>query len=172
MKSTLTFCSIGVLTFTFLLLFSLPCHAAMSSIANPTLQQAEQGEATSFHGEGKVNKLGFFKRIRMVKDVRLAMKKRPIEGEKASKLARIALYLFIGGIGLSYILSAFTTSAILSTLVSLALLASIVIALIVLFSDENRRSKAIAKAILIISAIGILLSVLFLYLLLVLFSGF
>ena len=99
-------------------------------------------------------------------DMRGAIKKRPIEGEKASMLAKIALYLFIGGIGISVIGSALAYSAILSILASLAMLASIVIALIVLFSDENRRSKAIAKAILIISAVSIILSFLFLILLL------
>jgi hypothetical protein len=41
------------------------------------------------------------------------------------------------------------STAIISAIVSLAFLASIVLSFIVLFGDENKKSKAIAKTVLI-----------------------
>ncbi len=154
------------------LTFSLPGYAAMSVVPNPpTFQQAVQADPTAFK-DVKVKKIGFFKRIRMVWEAKKAKMRPTSEGEKASTLAKAALFLFIGSIGLSLLLSAVSTaSAVISTIASLAMLASLVIALIVLFGDENRKSKAIAKAIVIVWGVMLLLSLLFLVLIITAFSG-
>lgn len=160
-----------LLTVLFLTL-SLPGYAAMSVVANPpTVQHAVHADPTGFK-DVKVKKLGFFKRIRMVWEAKKAKMRPTSEGEKASTLAKTALFLFIGSIGLSLLSSAAaTTSAVISTLISLAMLASLVIALVVLFGDENRRSKAIAKAIVITWGVLVLLAMLFLVLIIAAFSG-
>lgn len=61
--------------------------------------------------------------------------------------------------------AASTVTPVISTIIGLAYLASIVLSLIVVFSEDNRKSKAIAKALLIVYAISILITlVLFIFL--------
>lgn len=171
MNSSTSTAVFSFLTFLFLML-SLPGHAAMSVVGNPpTVQRAVQADPSGLK-DVKVKKLGFFKRMRMVWEAKKAKMRPTSEGEKASTLAKAALFLFIGSIGLSLLASAAaTTSAIISTIISLAMLASLVIALIVLFGDENRKSKAIAKAIVITWGVMVLLAMLFLLLIIAAFSG-
>lgn len=72
-----------------------------------------------------------------------------MEGEKPSTLAKASLFLLLGGIGLSLLASAAAlASAVTSVIVSLALITSVVLAFIVLFGDENKKSRAMAKAVL------------------------
>ncbi len=84
-----------------------------------------------------------------------------MEGEKASTLAKASLYLFLGSLGLSMLANAVAmASAVIGGIVSLAFLASIVLAFIVLFGDENRKSKAYAKAVLWVTGIMVLITLL------------
>ncbi|MCF8248083.1 MAG: hypothetical protein K9J37_22980 [Saprospiraceae bacterium] len=96
-----------------------------------------------------------------------------LEGEKASTLAKAALYLFLGSTALSLIISLTVAmvSTIIPAIISIAFLASIVLAFIVLFGDENKKSRAIAKTILIIAGIYVLISLLVLFAVLLLFAA-
>ncbi len=82
------------------------------------------------------------------------------EGEKASTLAKTALFLFLGGIALSLVVNglAVTSTPIIATIAILAWLTSLVLAMIVLSGDENRKSRAIAKAVLIAHAVIVLIT--------------
>jgi len=151
--------SISALTVFFLLLLASPAEAALSSRdVAPTVQRAGHADPTAYR-EAKGKKLGFFKRMKLVWEVKKAGMRPTSEGEKASTLAKTALYLFLGGVGLSLAVSfAATSTSIISAIASLAILASIVLSFIVLFGDENRKSKAIAKALLIVNGVMILIT--------------
>lgn len=166
-----------IITLASMLVFMLmptPNFGAMSAKQHPCLQAERQvGIAPGIQAELKKNR--FFKKISKIKQVKKSLKKRfqfLMESEKASSLAKAALYLFLGSIGLSILSSlAVTSTAIISTIVSLAFLASIVLAFIVLFGDENKKSKAIAKTILIITGVMVLITLVALVALIVAFAA-
>lgn len=175
MKSSNTTFVLHLLTL-LLLTLQLPGNAASSGGAiQPTVQHAVQPrwfQSPTTTKPGKLRQLGFVKRIKLFWESKKAKMRPTSEGEKASTLAKAALFLFIGSIGLSLLLSAVTTaSAIISTIASITMLASLIIALIVIFGDENRKSKAIAKAILITWGVMIVLALLFFVLLIAVLSG-
>ncbi|MBK8968925.1 MAG: hypothetical protein IPM36_20075 [Lewinellaceae bacterium] len=90
----------------------------------------------------------------MFKSLKKALKKAAAaEGDKASPLARASLILFIGSFVVGFIPATF-----FSIVSSLAFLLSVIFAFIVLFSEGNRKSKAIAKTVLIIAGIFVILS--------------
>ncbi len=116
--------------------------------------------ATANSQKAPFEKIRLFKKIRMFMDTKRAMRKHQGNAdEKASTMAKVALYLFLGAIALGLLNAAAAVStAIISTIVSLAFLVSLILALIIVFSDENRKSKAIAKAILVVYGIMILIT--------------
>jgi hypothetical protein len=115
-------------------------------------------------------KTGLFKTFRMVKELRKDFKKKDGTNDKPSKMAWAALILFCSGIALN-ILTGPLGIVFLAGLASLAVLASIILSFIVVFSDENRKSKAIAKTILIISGIALILTVIMIIALINAFGG-
>ena len=155
MKTTLTqFSFFGPVLF-ILMLFPPPAYSNLSNTEFPASEKMQQNQPQA----GKTTsakKTGLFKKIQMLSALKKAMKEQPVEGEKASKLARVALILFI---------SSFVAGSLpvpfLAILGSVAFLTSIVLAFIVLFSEDNRKSKAIAKTILIVSAILVVLGLVF-----------
>jgi len=108
----------------------------------------------------KPKKLGFFKKMKLVWEAKKAGMRPTSEGEKASTLAKTALFLFLGGIALSLVVNglAVTSTPIIATIAILAWLTSLVLAMIVLSGDENRKSRAIAKAVLIAHAVIVLIT--------------
>ncbi|MGI9160507.1 MAG: hypothetical protein ACR2K1_12225, partial [Saprospiraceae bacterium] len=70
--------------------------------------------------------------------------------KKLSKLARAALYLFVGGLVVSLLASA-TGLVLIGYLASAAFLATVVLCVMVLLDDEqNKISRNLAKALLIV----------------------
>jgi hypothetical protein len=151
-----------IITLVSMLVFMLmptPNFGAMSAKQHPCLQAEKQvGIAPGIQSE--LRKIGFFKKISKIKQIKKSLKKRlTMEREKASTMAKLALYLFLGSIGLAILNSAAAMStAIISAIVSLAFLASIVLSFIVLFGDENKKSKAIAKTVLIVAGLMVLIT--------------
>lgn len=164
----------------FLALFSLIApqnsQAAMYSDAAPK-QVVTASPSTDFRHHVKTarHERGFWKNIKFKwKSAKAALRqKAESQGEKASTLAKLALYLFAGSMALNLLVSlAFTNVApAVSAIISIAFLASLVISLIILFSDENRKSKAIAKTILIITGVMVLLAILLLAVVIIALSG-
>ena len=104
-------------------------------------------------------KPGFFKQLRMVKSLKKELKhlKTWTEDEKASRLANTALLLF----PLSLILMAMASIVGFLVYVGLALLlTSNIISFVVLSTEENKKSRKIAKSILIATLALVLLGVL------------
>lgn len=165
------------LSMLFAFLFGLmasPTQAAMSTTGTAIERQNASASHAFRHHEGNSKKrLGLFQRFKKFRQGQIgklkALKK---ESEKASTMSKLALGLFLGSIALSYLISASTVyTPAISAILSIAFLASIVLSLIVLFSEENRKSKAIAKAILIISAVMIIIMLLIVAVVLVVLLG-
>lgn len=154
------------------MLMPTPNFGAMSANQHPSLQSERQvGIAPGVQSELK--KIGFFKKISKVKQIKKSLKKRIImEKEKASTMAKVVLYLFLGSLGLGILSSmAVMSTAIISTIVSLAFLASIILSFIVLFGDENKKSKAIAKTVLIVAGIMVLITLILFVAIIVAFAA-
>lgn len=139
-----------------------PVFSAISNTNLSTYQSAIE--------VNKKEKSGFKHRAqKFAKSAKQSLKERlriflaMMRGEKASTLAKTALFLCIGSIGLIVLDLAVAFSIHLIPLLFilyLAFLASGVLALIVLFGDQNKKSKAIAIATLIIWGVWVLLTVL------------
>ncbi|TNE55559.1 MAG: hypothetical protein EP344_13225 [Bacteroidetes bacterium] len=147
MKQVYQVFPLGVSALLFLsLLVPVRGYATMENVPPVTEQSWQDGLA--MRSRENVKKPGLFKKVRMFRQAKKALKQQVPEGEKASKLARIALILFI-----SWGVLALIPVPFISGLAGIAWLVSVVLAFIILFGEENRKSKAIAKAILIISAV-------------------
>ncbi len=155
MKSVTIISPFRLLVLAVMLFSALTGYAASSSIGtSPTVQCASQ-EAPIALKRANVKQLCFFQRIRMVWEAKKAKMRPTSEGEKASTLATIGLVFFIVGL-IIWLLFSFSGSAI-ATIVGAPLVASsIVISLIVLSSEGNKKSKGIAKGILITVGTAIL----------------
>jgi hypothetical protein len=102
-------------------------------------------------------------KVKIVKKIRkdLRMRGNNAEGEKPSKLAWIALGTFAGYFLLS-ILASVVVSTFLTVLGGLAFLASLILAIVILATEDNRKSKLIAKIILITYGVLLLFAVILL----------
>jgi hypothetical protein len=156
----------------------LPAHpyAAMQGTLGhhyPHAVCADAGLAKSNGLQRLFRHNNFFKISTAWQDAKAKIKRKTVvEKEKASFKAKLALYLFIGAIVLQLLLRAASIyTPVISTIIGLAYLASIALALIVVFSDENRKSKAIAKTLLIIYGISIIISILLFIFLILLFAA-
>jgi small-conductance mechanosensitive channel len=78
--------------------------------------------------------------------------------EKPSRLARTALLIFLGSFALGYL---GTVAAVFTYVFVAGFLTSLVLAVIILKKERNRRSRRIARLILLLGAGLILLGVLF-----------
>jgi len=113
----------------------------------------------------KQKKPGFFEKFRAIKALKKLVREQTESGEKPSKLARAALIIF----GASVIVGAFSNALpVFSYLSLLGILASNIMAMLVLFGNENKNSRRMAKAILITTLVLLILAVL-LYIALLLF---
>ncbi|MCC6722959.1 MAG: hypothetical protein IT258_00520 [Saprospiraceae bacterium] len=158
MKSKTLFCTFLVAMLVLTGQTTMPLMAAISNSHASTHQIATEVHVKKGQ-RFKTKASHFFKRAKQFWKEKTAKISALLEGEKASTLARTALYLFLGSLGLSILASAAAfASAAISAIVALAFLASIVLSFIVLFGDENRKSRAIAKAILITTGILIFLT--------------
>jgi hypothetical protein len=105
----------------------------------------------------KQKKPGFFEKFRAIKALKKLVREQTETGEKPSKLARAALILF----GASVIFGAFSnTLPVFGYLSLLGVLASNIMAMVVLFGNENKISRKIAKGILIATLVMLILAVL------------
>ena len=105
----------------------------------------------------KHKKPGFFQKFRAIKALKQLVREKEQEGQEASKLAKIALAIFAG----SLILGVFSNwIPFLGYLAFGGLLASNIIALIVLLNEPNRKSRKIARTILVTTLILLILAVL------------
>lgn len=157
MKPTFTLNPSRVLYLLLFILLALPAHTATANNIAATTDSMR----IALPGVGatsETKKTGLFKKVRMIRDLKKALKQQPVEGEKASRMARIALILFLSCFALSLI-GGLAGVAVISLLSSLAFVGSVVLAFIVLFSEDNRKSRAIAKTILIIAGVMLVLSV-------------
>jgi len=111
----------------------------------------------------KMKKPGLFQQIRAIKAIKKYVKEQGREDEKASKLANIAKILFV-----SYFALAFLTqiAPFFAYLAGAAFITSIILAIIILFDEDNPKSRRIARLILIISGIMAALGVILVALLL------
>ncbi len=173
MKSTSSFTPTLLLLLITFLLLPVSNYGAMSTDCTQLRQHKKQVGIAEKANEKHTNR-AVLKDFWKTKIWKKKLKKHlGLEGEKASTMAKVALYLFLGSTALSLIISltAAMVSAIIPAIISVAFLASIVLAFIVLFDDENRKSKAIAKAILIITGIYVLITLLALFAILLFFAA-
>lgn len=108
--------------------------------------------------ERPVAAVGFFKKLQRIKIAKRMINTRRgrTEGERASPLARVALGLYFGSLAVLLI------PTYLSVAVSfLAFFTSIVLACVVLLKKPNRKSKKIARTILIVSGLLAILLLVF-----------
>jgi len=105
----------------------------------------------------KQKKPGFFEKFRAIKALKKLVREQTESGEKPSKLARAALIIF----GASIIVGAFSNALpVFGYLSLMGILASNIMAMIVLFGTENKNSRKIAKGILIATLVMLILAVL------------
>ncbi len=98
-------------------------------------------------------KIGFFKKFKFAKALKKSMKRpMPAEYERASPRALTALGLFIG----SFLIWWLPVGFFFVYVSALGFLISIILACLVLFVEENRKSRTIAKIILITAGVAIL----------------
>jgi hypothetical protein len=148
-----------------------PAFAAISNINQSSYQCAPAIKTKKAHGfKHRASKFG--KRVKEFFRLKSMQYGAFLEGEKASTLAKASLFLFLGSIGLNLLANAVAIASVaIGVIVSLAFLASIVLAFVVLFGDENRKSRAIAKAVLWVTGIMVLLTLVLIGFLFFLFAG-
>lgn len=116
-------------------------------------------------------KPGLFKQFRAIKKLKKQMQMLALEDEPPSKLARAAILVFAVSLGLM----AFSRFLPAISIISLAgLLASNIMAMIVIYRKDNLRSRKLARAIIVASLVLViiaLLSALFLLIFLVTLFG-
>ena len=144
----------------FLLAFIMliPGSESQAAVISPTF--SSQIDSTA---EGhiiptfKQKKTGFFEKFRAIKVLKKLVREQTESGEKPSKLARAALIIFAASI----IVGAFSNALpVFGYLSLLGILASNIMAMIVLFGTENKNSRKIAKGILIATLVMLILAVL------------
>lgn len=154
MKTPTSYRILRIFSLLFFILWVLPGYATLEYKPGTAGEKSSRIELNTRHTKARSGKVGFFQKIRMFKTLKKALKKAiAAEDDKASPLARASLILFIGSFVVGFIPVTF-----FSIVSSLAFLLSVIIAFIVLFSDSNRKSKAIAKTVLIVAGILLLLS--------------
>ena len=99
-----------------------------------------------------IKKPGFFQGIQSIKAIKKYVKGQGKEGEKPSKLARLALMLFIGSFAGGF-LGQFSLA--IAAIFGVGFIASIVLACIVLVRKDNPKSRKIARLILTIGGIAL-----------------
>ena len=99
----------------------------------------------------KVQKVGFFQQIRAVKALKKHLRTQGKEGEKASKMARFALGLFIVSYVVAGLLSTILPFFLYIALAGIA--TSLLLSAIVLAKEDNRKSRKIARTVLIVTGI-------------------
>ena len=155
MKSPSSYRISRIFTLLFFVLWVSPGYASLEYSQGTDAHKNSRIELNTGRTKARSEKVGFFQKIMMLKTMKKALKKTAaVEDDKASPLARAALILFIGSFVLGFIPVTF-----FSVVSSLAFLISVICAFIVLFSESNRKSKAIAKTVLIIAGILLVLSI-------------
>ena len=100
--------------------------------------------------QAKMKKSGLFKRIHTIKALKKYVKEQGREGEKASKLANIAKILFVSYFALAFLAQ---VAPFFVYLAGVAFITSVILAILILFDEDNPKSRRIARLILIISGI-------------------
>jgi len=121
-------------------------------------------QETAIAAKYKPKKTGVFQKYRAIKSLKKLVQAKAADGEKASKLSKIALAIFAGSLGLGLLSNWFPP---LGYLAFAGIIASNCMAIVVLVNEENRKSKKLAKVVLF-GTLAILLLTLLFYLLLVL----
>lgn len=110
-----------------------------------------------------MKKSGLFQRIHAVKALKKYVKEQGREGEKASKLANFAKICFLSYFGLVFLTQ---VAPFFAYLAGAAFIISIILAILILFDEDNPKSRRIARLILIIGGILTALGLILLALLL------
>ncbi len=160
----------------FLLIFSLQfissATAAISNIGITTKCQIAVERNAETSKSLKERSLNWARRTKQILKEKFKKIRAVLEGEKASTLSKASLFLLLGSIGLRLLIySVQSVSVAIGAILGIAFLASIVLALIVLFGDENKKSRAIAKAVLWVAGLMVFITLLLLAFVLVLLAG-
>ena len=144
----------------FLLAFTMliPGSKSQAAVISPTFS-TQIDSVTEGHiiPTLKQKKPGFFEKFRALKALKKLVREQTESGEKPSKLALAALTIFAA----SVIVGAFSNALpVFGYLSLLGILASNIMAMIVLFGKENKNSRKIAKGILIATLVMLILAVL------------
>lgn len=163
------FCKIRLPQFLVLLLFLGKSLSLESRTAIPIRPQglvAMQAFETHSLPKFKPNKSSFFPKTRAIKALKKCISKPALEGEKASKFAKLAMTIFSVSLVLT-VLGIF--APLFSVLGGIGFVASLVMAIYILIKEKNPKSRKLARTILIVSATLILLSLILALLLIGLF---
>jgi hypothetical protein len=144
----------------FLLAFTMliPGSETQAAVISPTFS-TQIDSATEGHiiPTLKQKRPGFFEKFRAIKALKKRVREQTESGEKPSKLALVALTIFAA----SVIVGAFSNALpVFGYLSLLGILASNIMAMIVLFGNENKNSRKIARGILIATLVMLILAVL------------
>lgn len=116
-------------------------------------------------------KPGLFKQFRAIKTLKKQMRDLAEEGEPPSKLARAAVLIFAGSLGLLALSSVIPAISIFSLA---GLVASNLLAMMVIYRKDNLKSRKLARAVFIVSlvlVIAFLIAALFSLLFLIVLFG-
>jgi hypothetical protein len=149
----------------FLLIFSIQfissSTAAISNNGITTKCQIAVERNAETNNNFRKRSLKFAKRTKQIFKEKIKKIRAVLEGEKASTLAKASLFLLLGSIGLRLLFyAAQAVSVAIGAILGIAFLASIALALIVLFGDENKKSRAIAKAVLWVAGLIVFITLL------------
>jgi hypothetical protein len=128
----------------------MPAQAVIKHMGNDLINPAPQIATNSIKHEINISWIKDSKVKYRAKSHRRSYKKHFDTDKKPSKLSVLSLLLFLGAILLG-VIGGINNIIFISVISSILFIAGIVLAFVVVFGNENRKSKIIAKIVLIAS---------------------